>query len=249
MPSMPGIPIADQRLCSAMEGWPSPAAGDARQPFLIGVLPGEGVGPEVIDVTLDLLDVLAAHTPCRFTLRTGGPIGLEAQREQGQSLTDEVADFCTSVFNDGGALLCGPGGGRFVYDLRARFDLYCKLIPLYPFAALHDARPAACRTLGRRGHRRRARKHGWPLLRLVGRASRRRHGDGRLPALHLPGERSAAHPRRGPSPGATAARSAGGRHQARRRTRHQPALGSHVARDERGRRRGGACWAIAAACC
>ena len=32
----------------------------------------------------------------------------------------------------GGALFCGPVGGRFVYDLRARFDLYCKLVPLRP---------------------------------------------------------------------------------------------------------------------
>ncbi|MEW5901693.1 MAG: isocitrate/isopropylmalate family dehydrogenase, partial [Acidobacteriota bacterium] len=39
----------------------------------------------------------------------------------------------------GGALLCGPGGGRFVYDLRARFDLFCKISPVRPLASLLDA--------------------------------------------------------------------------------------------------------------
>ncbi len=43
-------------------------------------------------------------------------------------------------------MLCGPGGGRFVYELRRRFDLYCKLVPLQPVPALRDAgalRPGA----------------------------------------------------------------------------------------------------------
>ena len=39
----------------------------------------------------------------------------------------------TRSSRDGGALLCGPGGGRFVYDLRAKFDLFCKLVPLRPY--------------------------------------------------------------------------------------------------------------------
>jgi 3-isopropylmalate dehydrogenase len=50
-----------------------------------------------------------------------------------------IAAFCESVFADGGALFCGAAGGRFVYDLRRRFDLYCKLVPLRPSAALADA--------------------------------------------------------------------------------------------------------------
>ena len=33
------------------------------------------------------------------------------------------------------------GGGRFVYDLRAKFDLYCKLVPIQPIAELADAGP------------------------------------------------------------------------------------------------------------
>jgi 3-isopropylmalate dehydrogenase len=36
-------------------------------------------------------------------------------------------------------VLAGPGGGRFVYELRERFDLYCKLSPLKPFLPLLEA--------------------------------------------------------------------------------------------------------------
>jgi 3-isopropylmalate dehydrogenase len=49
-----------------------------------------------------------------------------------------VVAFCRDIFGDGGAVLCGPGGGRFVYELRRRFDLYCKLVPLQPVRALRD---------------------------------------------------------------------------------------------------------------
>ena len=46
--------------------------------------------------------------------------------------------FCDEIFAGHGAVFCGPGGGRFVYELRRRFDLYCKMAPLQPFAALRD---------------------------------------------------------------------------------------------------------------
>jgi 3-isopropylmalate dehydrogenase len=50
-----------------------------------------------------------------------------------------VAAFCGDVFARGGAVLAGPGGGRFVYELRRQFDLFCKLSPLRPFEPLLDA--------------------------------------------------------------------------------------------------------------
>jgi 3-isopropylmalate dehydrogenase len=52
-----------------------------------------------------------------------------------------VIDFCQRIFAAGGAVLCGPGGGRFVYELRAHFDLFCKLTPLQPLAVLQDSGP------------------------------------------------------------------------------------------------------------
>jgi len=133
------------RITNALAtGLPLPSAS---QPYILGVLPGEGVGPEVIDASLLLVEVLCAHG-IDVETRMGGKIGLEAQRLSKQVLTDEVTAFFRSVFHDGGAVLCGPGGGRFVYELRQRFDLYCKLVPLQPFNALNDTgvlRPQAVR--------------------------------------------------------------------------------------------------------
>src|SRR5262245_47909767 len=105
----------------------------------VGVLPGEGVGPEVISVALSVLSAVEAANGARFEIRTGGPIGYDAQKRTGHPLTDEVSTFCEEVFGTGGAVLAGPGGGRFVYDLRPRFDLFCKISPVRPIDALLEA--------------------------------------------------------------------------------------------------------------
>ncbi len=111
---------------------------------VVGILPGEGIGPEVVAAALRVLDALEADTGPRFERRTGGAIGLEADKETHAEsgtggdgrLTDEIAAFCAGVFEAGGAVFSGPGGGRFVYDLRRRFDLFCKLVPLKPSPSL-----------------------------------------------------------------------------------------------------------------
>lgn len=110
-------------------------------PYLIGVLPGEGIGPEIIAISLALLEIIEQARPMRFELRWGGKIGKEAIAETGQALSPEVIGFCRQLFREGGALFCGPGGERFVYDLRLEFDLYCKLAPIQPLPALASAGP------------------------------------------------------------------------------------------------------------
>lgn len=119
--------------------------GASRDPFdqgrthVVGVLPGEGVGPEIVPVALGLLGVLERHSRRRFELRTGGAIGCEAKARYGSSLSDEVVGFAGEVFADGGALFCGPGGERFVYELRRVFRLYCKFTPIEPLPELAEA--------------------------------------------------------------------------------------------------------------
>jgi 3-isopropylmalate dehydrogenase len=49
--------------------------------------------------------------------------------------------FCRKVFADGGAILAGPGGGRFVYEMRRKFDLFVKMNPILPFPELEEAGP------------------------------------------------------------------------------------------------------------
>ncbi len=106
-------------------------------PHLIGILDGEGIGPELMHACRLLLRVIEDNTAHRFEIRQGGAIGLIAWRESGQVLTPAVVDFCAQIFNAQGAILCGPGGGRFVYELRQKFDLYYKLVPLVPLPVLH----------------------------------------------------------------------------------------------------------------
>lgn len=125
-----------QMPCAAIPDWP---AASARERHVLGVLAGEGIGGEIVAATLDVLRAVCARFDLQVDIRIGGAIGKEAQKQSGKSLTDEVVAFCDDVFRVGGAVLCGPGGGRFVYDLRARFDLYCKFTPLRPVAALADA--------------------------------------------------------------------------------------------------------------
>lgn len=103
--------------------------GPADGPCVLGVLEGEGVGPEVIRVSLQALAALERHGLARTDVRQG-------PRNPG---FEEAAAFCAATFAAGGAILSGPFGGRFVYDLRRRFDLFCKLSPLRPPPALRDA--------------------------------------------------------------------------------------------------------------
>jgi 3-isopropylmalate dehydrogenase len=107
--------------------------------FLVGVLPGEGIGPEVTGAALSVLQAIEAVGHARFEVRAGGAIGREAELMSGRSLTEDVKAFCAGIFEQGGAILCGPGGSRFVYDMRRRFDLFCKLSPLKPLASLGGA--------------------------------------------------------------------------------------------------------------
>lgn len=102
--------------------------GDA--PFVIGVLPGEGIGPEVVGVALRLLDVLEKNGRHKFELRFGGAIGVQAKNAHGAPLPQQIVGFCRDIFDAGGAILNGPGGDRYVYDLRVQFDLFCKFSPL-----------------------------------------------------------------------------------------------------------------------
>ena len=115
-----------------------PAVSAGRR--IVAVLPGEGIGPEVVAAALRVLAAVEAScSGVGFEVRTGGAIGRDAELLSGRALTDEVVDFCSDAFAAGGAVLSGPGGNRFVYDLRRRFDLFCKLSPLRPLQPLREA--------------------------------------------------------------------------------------------------------------
>ena len=105
----------------------------------IGVLPGDGIGPEVIAAALRVLAAVEETIGARFEIVRGGAIGEEAERAGDKPLPDSVTAFCADIFARGGTILNGPGGGRYVYDLRRRFDLFCKFVPVRPWPSLFRA--------------------------------------------------------------------------------------------------------------
>lgn len=109
-----------------------PAPPQRQNELLIGVIEGAGIGPEVIEGALRVLDAVAQVMGLKFNLRHGGPIGEDAEKEFGTALPEATARFFSDIFEGNGAVLNGPGGGRFVYDLRRRFDLFCKFVPVRP---------------------------------------------------------------------------------------------------------------------
>ncbi len=113
---------------SGLELAPIPAA--ARP--VIGVLEGTGIGPAIIAATLQVLKAVETVANLKFDVQFGGLIGEDALREHGQWLPDETRQFCADIFHHRGAILSGPGGGRYVYDLRRHFDLFCKFVPVRP---------------------------------------------------------------------------------------------------------------------
>jgi 3-isopropylmalate dehydrogenase len=99
------------------------------RPAVIGLLAGEGIGPEVTEAARDVLAALASTRLLQFEVRTAPPI------ESGADLSDDEIHFFEDTLGAHGAVLCGPRGGRFVYELRARLDLFLKLSPLAPSPA------------------------------------------------------------------------------------------------------------------
>jgi 3-isopropylmalate dehydrogenase len=83
-----------------------------------------------MEAALLVLSALESTGQNCFEVGFGGPIGRESESQCGKPLSEEVVKFCREVFSQRGAILCGPAGGRFVYDLRKHFDLFCKISPL-----------------------------------------------------------------------------------------------------------------------
>jgi 3-isopropylmalate dehydrogenase len=125
----------DGELASAcIPGWES--RGRPGPPFVVGVLPGEGIGPEVVGAALTVLDAVADAFGLEFDVRTAP----EPERgPYGPLLDGPATTFFEDVFALGAPVMCGAVSGRFVYDLRAHYALYCKLVPVRPLAVLADA--------------------------------------------------------------------------------------------------------------
>lgn len=116
--------------------------------LVLGIIEGSGIGPQVIAGALRVLEAVRQVFDLDVQLKPGGPVGEEAETRCGTPLPGTTADFFAEVFEAGGAVLSGPGGGRYVYDLRRRFDLFCKFVPVRPWPQLARSGQIAPENLG-----------------------------------------------------------------------------------------------------
>jgi len=130
---VPSEVMFDADLLTMVAGWTHPPA----RPPGIAVVDGEGIGPEVVGATLDVLDATCAAFGRTVDVTRTNHVGTVGP--WGLGVDDEAAGFFASALDAGMPVLTGPAGGRFVYELRARFDLYAKLIPILPLPELADA--------------------------------------------------------------------------------------------------------------
>jgi 3-isopropylmalate dehydrogenase len=114
----------------------SPALSRASTTLEIGIIPGEGIGPELTDICLRLLERIARRRQWTLKIEHCGPVGLAARECLGKDFPADSVRFVQNVFSRGGAILAGAGGGRFVYDMRRQFRLDWKLNPIRQFRGL-----------------------------------------------------------------------------------------------------------------
>ena len=135
-----GNPFTRWTDCLASAKKPSLAPGDS---IPLGIVRGEGVGPEVIDATMTVAEAVAAEGGRDLEIQSCDLVRKPPRKSAGtfEDLPPEIPEFCRDVFEAGGAVLCGPGGGRFVYDLRRELQLFFKISPLREKTANLDASP------------------------------------------------------------------------------------------------------------
>src|ERR671921_627317 len=114
-------------------------------PPRIVVLPGDGIGPEIVAATREVLDALGEFS---YDERLLGGCSID---EHGTALTDEVLEVCRGA----DAVLLGAVGGpkwdttdpgaprpeQGLLGLRKGMGLYANLRPVRPSPALLDASP------------------------------------------------------------------------------------------------------------
>jgi 3-isopropylmalate dehydrogenase len=123
-----------RRLLHHLGTSPAPAA-----PPLIGVLEGTGIGPEVVGAALQVLSTAGQLLDLEFEVQPGPELREQPIAGDRSGLSVALTNFCADIFQRGGAILNGPCGGRYVYDLRRRFDLFCKFVPVRSFPELAGA--------------------------------------------------------------------------------------------------------------
>ncbi|MCC7406503.1 MAG: hypothetical protein IT442_00420 [Phycisphaeraceae bacterium] len=106
---------------------------------VIGVFAGTGVGPEVTAAAMRVLEAVESPGGASWRVRWYAHAGEAMASAKELPLSEAIVAFTAGVFKDGGAVLSGPGGGRFVYEVRRRFGLSWKLVPIRPWPQVAGA--------------------------------------------------------------------------------------------------------------
>jgi 3-isopropylmalate dehydrogenase len=69
------------------------------------------------------------------------PAADQAELIEAAAIPKDAVGFCHGIFAGGGAVLTGPGGGRYVHDLRSGLDLFLKISPIQTRNGLPEASP------------------------------------------------------------------------------------------------------------
>ena len=109
--------------------------GDSRS-YRIVALPGEGIGPEVVEASLTILQALATSEGFAIAIDYGW-IGEPARQRFGVPLPPETLQLCEG--SDGIVFGAVTQGG--LLELRRQFDLFTNLRPVCPSSSLFSASP------------------------------------------------------------------------------------------------------------
>lgn len=118
--------------------------------FKIAVLPGDGIGPEVVDESIKILDVIAETFHYQFEYQYG-LMGAEAISKTGNPLPDETLKIC----KESNAVLFGAIGDpsfdnnpeakvrpeQGLLKLRKELGLFANIRPLATYSSLIDKSP------------------------------------------------------------------------------------------------------------
>ena len=115
--------------------------------FRIAILPGDGIGPEVIGEAVKVLEAVGERFGHRFDVRSG-PIGGNAIDRYGTPLPDETMEACYDV----DAVLFGAAGGpkwdvadaeerpeQGILRIRREFGLFANIRPAKSHPSLYAA--------------------------------------------------------------------------------------------------------------
>ncbi len=128
--------------------------------FKVAVLPGDGIGPEVMDEALKVLDRVSSKFNVEFEYKEAliGGVAIDAKGDAFPDETKEVCDWADAI------LFGAVGGPKWeslppdkqperaaLLPIRKRYELFANLRPAIVFPALIDSSPLKREVLGDKG--------------------------------------------------------------------------------------------------